>query len=94
MSGVMSRAGRCSVGRTVVEAAQRYCTVGQFEVQWEHEGAKNEYYFRLDGEAGASMGTATPGASEGPCPDCNGTKQYVGLYTVTPCYTCQGGGPA
>lgn len=66
---------------------------GNFSVQWHHHGeAKKDWLFWVGSEPSTdSGGTLSSGEL---CPDCKGSKQYVGLYSMTPCYTCQGGGPS
>lgn len=40
-----------------------------------------------------TSGISTPSATHtkrAPCPDCNDTRRYVGLYSSGPCKTCRG----
>lgn len=82
--------------RDAVEKASPPLSWGAFKLVWRHELTTAWWAFQVDEEPSTSSGDAVSSAGpEDPvCPDCKGSKQYVGIFETTPCYTCQGGGPS
>lgn len=68
------------------------CRGGQLcTVKWASGRIANTYVhdLYLPGETFGSKATVT---REGPCDDCNGSGEYVGLYSKSTCETCSGTG--
>lgn len=79
----------------MVQQAKRYHEKGYFELQWHHDGVIKGHLFLLGDTLQPAYDTGnTIVVTDAECPDCKGSKQYVGLYAITPCYTCQGGAPS
>lgn len=50
------------------------------------------YMWPLSDHAAVEAGSFAIAVGSAPCPDCNGSGQYVGFQAVEPCRTCQGCG--
>lgn len=87
-SSRMTRGEKGAVASNLVQRARQHGFLGEdlYKVKWSNLGSDHSCQFQI--KEGVPMLKADTETKV--CPDCKGTKQYVGLYAVTPCYTCQG----
>lgn len=98
-SSTMSDPMKLRMAARCVRHAESYLashpSLSVFELVWSHEGITTGLSFQMPLVPWTNLeGTNSPTVSSAVCPDCKGSKKYVGILETTPCYTCQGGGPS
>lgn len=94
-SGPLSGTKKKLVASDVVVYATDVCAQAQprvsgfCELQWHRNGAKKGCPFKVGGTLQPAYDTGNA-ITTSECPDCKGSKKYVGIHEITSCYTCQG----